>query len=467
MAESIYKLFDYESPAALRSNYLKGITSPTSGGDLYSQLAQAGTNTGALLGYGLGRMFGYDAPGVNKAQAIDQIMSEAAKGENPLAQAKMAYDLFSAQGMGREAQIAMERLAELQKEAKANAREAAKLKARETLATSLSTLDPSKPEDQLKLATLAAQAGEGSMAGTAFTAAGTLKKTKAELEAETQASQNRTKAVKGIQKNIAPEIADMIGADKGIFAKFLDATILAKDEKNKTEIKTVGDKVKLITYNPDNGNVVRTQDLGAAPTPAKTSITIDQKGQGKYAETVGTEVAKEDVAFVNTVEKASESLPKIDQTLTLLTEGDVTTGIGAELLLNVNRVRSQFLRDKKAGKNVTDTQVLDAMLGSEVFPMIDALGIGARGLDTPAEREYLRGVFTGTIQMDKNTLIKLTRIRKNVAERALEKYNKRLGEGYFKKYEEALGRKLSPLGAPASTGAPTTSKGTKYQIIEE
>lgn len=455
MAESIYKLFDYESPAALRSSYLKGITSPTSGGDLYSQLAQAGTNTGALLGYGLGRMFGYDAPGVNKAQAIDQIMSEAAKGENPLAQAKMAYDLFSAQGMGREAQIAMERLAELQKEAEANAREAAKLKARETLATSLSTLDPSNPEDQLKLATLAAQAGEGSMAGTAFTAAGSLKKTKAEKEAETQSAKNRTKAVKGIKKDIAPEVADMIGADKEIFAKFVDATLLAKDEKNKTEIKTVGDRVQLITYKPADGTVVRTQDLGAAPKPAKNVITIDQRGLGQYAETVGTEVAKEDVAFVNTVEKAADTLPKINETLKLLKTGDITTGFGAEFLLNVNRARSQLMADKKAGKTVTDTQVLDAMLGSEVFPMIDALGIGARGLDTPAEREFLRGVFTGTIQMNKETLVRLTEIRKNVAERAVTKFNKRLGEGYFKRYEEALGRNLKPIELPAQE--PTVS----------
>ena len=125
--------------------------------------------------------------------------------------------------------------------------------------------------------------------------------------------------------------------------------------------------------------------------------------------------------------------------------GGITTGFGAEFLLNVNRVRSQLMADKKAGKTVTDTQVLDAMLGSEVFPMIDALGIGARGLDTPAEREFLRGVFTGTIQMNKDTLVRLTEIRKNVAERAVAKFNKRLGEGYFKRYEEALGRNLKPI----------------------
>jgi hypothetical protein len=463
MAESIYKLFDYESPAALRSNYLKGITSPTSGGDLYSQLAQAGTNTGALLGYGLGRMFGYDAPGVNKAQAIDQIMSEAAKGENPLAQAKMAYELFSAQGMGREAQITMERLQELQQQAD-----------KRQFDIGMGEADLTSSEGILQQAKAAFAVGDRTLGASLmkdYASAKAAEKTAAEesnklLTKQADITRN-TKTITRLTPDIDSELASGIAADPDLYKEYVKEVFKTNQTKNNVSFQKVNGNVEAVVTDAA-GNILKRTVLGAAPSEApKVSISLDQKGQGKYAETVGTEVAKEDVAFVNTSEKAAESLPKIDQTLTLLSKGDVTTGIGAELLLNVNRVRSQFLRDKKAGKNVTDTQVLDALLGSEVFPMIDALGIGARGLDTPAEREYLRGVFTGTIQMDKNTLIELTRIRKNVAERALNKYNKRLSEGYFKNYEEALGRKLSPLGAPASTGAPTTSKGTKYQIIEE
>jgi len=443
MATSILSLFGNEvDPFAQQQQAFQQRLSQAT--DPQAFIATVGSNLGGQLGGIASNLLG----GPSREQKIQKIYQAVGNISDPLGQAQEAYRLFQQEGMPKEAQMVLESIRELQKEADANAREAAKLKARETLASSLSTLDPTNPDDQLKLATLAAQAGEGSMAGTAFNAAGALKKTKAELEAETQAAQNRTKAVKGIKKDIAPEVADMIGANKEIFAKFVDATLLAKDEKNKTEIKTVGDRVQLITYNPTNGNVVRTQDLGAAPKPAKTEITIDQKGQGEYAKVVGAKTAEEDVSFVNTVEKAADTLPKINETLKLLKTGDITTGFGAEFLLNVNRVRSQLMADKKAGKTVTDTQVLDAMLGSEVFPMIDALGIGARGLDTPAEREFLRGVFTGTIQMNKETLVRLTEIRKNVAERAVSKFNKRLGEGYFKNYEEALGRNLKPIELP-------------------
>ena len=463
MAESIYKLFDYESPADLRSNYLKGITSPTSGGDLYSQLAQAGTNTGALLGYGLGRMFGYDAPGVNKAQAIDQIMAEAAKGSDPLAQATRAYELFSAQGMGREAQIAMERLQELQQQAD-----------KRQFDIGMGEADLTSSEGILQQAKAAFAAGDRTLGASLmkdYASAKAAEKTAAEesnkLLTKQAAITRNTQTITRLTPDIDSELASGIASDPELYKEYVKEVFKTNQTKNNVSFQKVNGNVEAVVTDA-TGNILKRTVLGAAPSEApKVSITLDQRGKSKYAETVGTEVAKGDVAFVNTAEKASESLPKIDQTLTLLTKGDVTTGIGAELLLNVNRVRSQFLRDKKAGKNVTDTQVLDALLGSEVFPMIDALGIGARGLDTPAEREFLRGVFTGTIQMDKNTLIELTRIRKNVAERALEKYNKRLGEGYFKNYEEALGRKLSPLGPPASTGEPTTSKGTKYKIIEE
>lgn len=36
-------------------------------------------------------------------------------------------------------------------------------------------------------------------------------------------------------------------------------------------------------------------------------------------------------------------------------------------------------------------------MGADVFAMLKPLGIGARGLDTPAERKFLQEVLTGKI----------------------------------------------------------------------
>jgi hypothetical protein len=140
-------------------------------------------------------------------------------------------------------------------------------------------------------------------------------------------------------------------------------------------------------------------------------------------------------------------MPKIKDTLDVLrkTKDGPITGIGAEILLNFERVKAKLLKDKGSIEKVKNTELLDAFLGSEVFPMITALGIGARGLDTPAEREFLRGVFTGTIAMSNATLIEMTEIRERIAQRAVDKYNKKLSEGYFKNYEKAQDRKLNPI----------------------
>jgi hypothetical protein len=115
-----------------------------------------------------------------------------------------------------------------------------------------------------------------------------------------------------------------------------------------------------------------------------------------------------------------------------------------------------FAGDIKAGKKVADTQILDALLGSDVFSMIQSLGIGARGLDTPAERDYLRQVMTGTIQMDNKALVRLSEIRRNIEVRAIEKYNTQLEKGELNKFFETQGIKPEKIEVPKMVGGSNT-----------
>lgn len=194
----------------------------------------------------------------------------------------------------------------------------------------------------------------------------------------------------------------------------------------------------------------------ATPVLGKDGKPIMGKSQfeSAYNKGVGEEAAKSDVAIVNSAQAAVAKLQDINQTLTQLNKSDAITGFGADLLKDVERFRAQFTKDTKAGKRVADTEVLNAMLGSEVFGMIQSLGVGARGLDTPAEREYLREVMTGTIKMDKAALVKLTQIRKNVTERAIDEYNKKLDRGELDRYFSTRGIKPQKIEKPsaASTG---------------
>lgn len=179
--------------------------------------------------------------------------------------------------------------------------------------------------------------------------------------------------------------------------------------------------------------------------------------ENQYAQTVGKARAESDIKLATAAETAVNNLQKINTTLTELRESKAITGPLAEIRLNVERAKDLFAQDRKAGKKVSDTEYLDALLGSDVFPMIASLGIGARGLDTPAEREYLRKVMTGSIELNKDTLIRLTELRKNIEERAIKTFNEKVDKGElndFFKYQNKKPEKLSVPTAPRAPGSP-------------
>ena len=458
MATSILSLFEnpqdnFQSQQQAFQQNLSRATDPR------SFIAAVGSNLGGQLGGLAQNMFGQPS-NTQKAQRIMQAVGNIS---DPLGQAEEAYKLFQQEGMAREAQITLQRIGELKKERQAE-EETLRARSFDKFMSSPET-QLETPEDYFAASRAAFQAGDR-QTGIAMRNAGKAAAEKIKQEAKNKAiTDRRLVAVQKQSPNLPVEVAQSVAADEELYKEWGKTLFAAKKEKNNVSYQDINGYTTLLVTD-QMGTLLSQIPLGKAPEKGtRVQVGLDMKGQGKYAETVGTEVAKKDVALVTNVETAAKNLPKINQALDILKKGDPTTGIGAELVLNINRVRSQFLKDKKAGKSVTDTQVLDALLGSDVFPMIDALGIGARGLDTPAEREFLRNVFTGTIQMDKNTLIKLTEIRKNIAERAVKDYNDKLGSGYFTKYEEALGRKLDPV--QLQTGGTTTSKGTTFRIIEE
>ena len=210
---------------------------------------------------------------------------------------------------------------------------------------------------------------------------------------------------------------------------------------------------------------------GAGAARSFTNIDARTIPETEYGKVVGKLSGERDVAAYEAALSASEALNKVYQTQDLLASGQPVTGAFAELSNNINRIK-QVVTGRK-DKSVTDTEVLDALLGSEVFSQIQALGIGARGLDTPVEREYLRKVVAGTINLDSETLKRMTDIRANVMERAVKRYNQRVESGELDRFFRDSGypKRTIPMPerpkpaatAPAGTTRKTKS-GTSYTI---
>jgi hypothetical protein len=206
--------------------------------------------------------------------------------------------------------------------------------------------------------------------------------------------------------------------------------------------------------------------MGADGQPLRGKVT-PLPYESTYSQKVGSAAGERDVALFQNAEASVDKLTTINDTLAQLKSSDAITGFGADVLKDVERFRAQFMGDAKAGKRASDTEILNAMLGSEVFGMIQSLGIGARGLDTPAEREYLREVMTGTVRMDKAALIRLTEIRQKVTERAIDKYNEKVKKGDLDKFFQTQGispRIIEKPVAPAAASAEAPPPGLSPEI---
>ena len=162
------------------------------------------------------------------------------------------------------------------------------------------------------------------------------------------------------------------------------------------------------------------------------SQNVINMGGSALERVVGEGLGQDMLGEYRAAKNAPDALAKLNEVQGLIKSGNITTGIGAEIIQNANRLRAQFLKDIEAGKTVSNTQLLDSLLGSDVFPMIDALGIGARGMDTPPEREFLRESFTGTKAFTPETLSRLTEIRENMHRRAINKFQKNNASNSYK-----------------------------------
>lgn len=204
---------------------------------------------------------------------------------------------------------------------------------------------------------------------------------------------------------------------------------------------------------------VQAQKLATARAGA-SRVAVTNVGETEYAKKVGGGAGEEDVTTYRNMQQLPADMAKVREILNILKKSDINTGIGAELFTVLDKARAQVLADKKAGNRATGTEYLDSLLGSAVFPQIQALGIGARGMDTPAEREFLRKVMTGTISLNKDTLIKLTELRAKGLEELGSRFNRRVASGEMDNFFKASGRRPSTI----NLGEPVIAPSAESQI---
>tara|TARA_R110000868_G_scaffold92898_1_gene257580 strand:+ start:1415 stop:3193 length:1779 start_codon:yes stop_codon:yes gene_type:complete len=146
-----------------------------------------------------------------------------------------------------------------------------------------------------------------------------------------------------------------------------------------------------------------------------------------------TPLIEAEAAKAEQAQKSLNNIARLDSTIRLIQEGQPITGFGADIRLNLERGKAFFNGlSPESRAQISDTELLAAALGQDVFGAITALGVGARGLDTPAERVFLQKVLAGDISLTEDTLLGMAQMRRTVEANALRDYNARLTSPSYK-----------------------------------
>ena len=114
-------------------------------------------------------------------------------------------------------------------------------------------------------------------------------------------------------------------------------------------------------------------------------------------------------------------------------DAGVYTGAFANFKLEADKFQAAVRNIKEKNPTIPNTEILDMALNSDVFPLIKELGIGARGLDTPQERDFLIAAMVGSKTMSSEALIQATLTRRTRLINTAREFNESSGSDLFKR----------------------------------
>jgi len=269
---------------------------------------------------------------------------------------------------------------------------------------------------------------------------------------------------------LTPDMLELFGIPKvqqAEFEKKMNELELLAQQSGMKPVELMDRKIALVSnFTPDDGKTdsmrlmdYRAQQAGLKPGTQEyqdfflnygggnTNIDIDlgaeDAAQKEYDKKLQGALVTQDMADIEAVRKAHKNIEKLDEVLKVIDEGKPNLGALQNVKQRLNELVAQFTNLPEAVERATDTQLLEALLGSDVFGMIAILGIGARGIDTPAERDFLIKVMTGEVKMTPEALRQMTYYRRKYSRQVIDEYNKRLDAGYYSDYQRS--RKLEKI----------------------
>lgn len=200
------------------------------------------------------------------------------------------------------------------------------------------------------------------------------------------------------------------------------------------------------------------------------SINIDQKQEGEYEKVTGKQMAELNAEIPKSATSARNKLATLDRLNQLLTDPNITTGAGANALLEAKRIAKQI------GFDVGDVGPGEAVraIGNQFALELrnPSGGAGMPGALSDKDREFLQASVPGLQQNPEGNKL-IVDYMKRIAQRSLDverlrqlyvRQNKRLDEGFHVMVADFADK--NPLFPEADKPAPAESNSASPASIQ-
>lgn len=235
-----------------------------------------------------------------------------------------------------------------------------------------------------------------------------------------------------------------------------------------TEIDTLLDRAGIPRNSPEGIQAYqRALDIKTSRAPPMQTIIKLPPAVSKYDEVFAGEYAKTDIQAMKGAEDAPMLAEKANRVREVLASGKVFTGTGAEQLLAAQKLAkvAGFKVDTKA---IVNTETVVRGLADQTLQQITGSGLGTGQGFTKTDLEFLEKARSGTITMDRGTLMNVTELAHRAAAKSMEKWNKRKREIGQSETTAArrIGVSMEPGTVPELYQSPKKGSGSPAQKPE-
>jgi len=186
---------------------------------------------------------------------------------------------------------------------------------------------------------------------------------------------------------------------------------------------------------------------GSNPTPDQMVAIYNRIDEGTQPNPYAAKVAETLFNQYTSAQGALQRLESINDQIAMLDKGNVNVGFMGEIKTGIDKLTAAF-GNKDAAERVTNTEILESVLGLDLMSAITAAGLTTRSFDTPAEMKNLRAAFVGGTTLSPEAIKTIAKFRRGVLQTVVNDYNQKVDKGVYNRLSEAFGQPVNKIKLP-------------------